>query len=132
MKGTVFRNYLAVFLGGCFGGIARYGLSMWINDAHTMLGTTVVNVVGSFLLTFITYGIAVRYDVPDWLILGLGTGFVGAFTTFSTLGLNLVRHVGSEPILACAIFALNLLLGLLASVGGYWVGQLGERWRRGW
>ncbi len=39
---------LAVFVGGFFGGVMRYGLSSVTMDGQTMVGTTIVNLLGSF------------------------------------------------------------------------------------
>lgn len=114
-----FTDLLAVFIGGFLGGIARFEVGQLLHDSTSLLGTTTVNVIGSFLLAFITYGIVIYLDVPNWLIVGLGTGFIGAFTTFSTLVLNLLQNVQDRPVYAVVIFVLNLTLGLLAAASGY-------------
>ncbi|WP_155285965.1 fluoride efflux transporter FluC [Lacticaseibacillus zhaodongensis] len=127
-----YPDIAAVFIGGCCGGAARYGIGIWLNDSKTLLGTTAVNLVGSFLLALITYGLAEYFDLPNWLILALGTGFVGAFTTFSTLVLNLVKHVGQQPVYALSIFLLNLIGGLLMALLGYLVAEWFGRRRQAW
>ncbi|GAW98449.1 fluoride efflux transporter FluC [Secundilactobacillus mixtipabuli] len=114
-------DLLAVFIGGFLGGFARFMVDQLLHDSVSLLGTTTVNIAGSFLLAFITYGLVIFFDVPNWLIVGLGTGFIGAFTTFSTLVLNLVQNVPGRPDYAMTIFALNLILGLLAALAGYLV-----------
>ncbi|WP_203652118.1 fluoride efflux transporter FluC [Secundilactobacillus yichangensis] len=114
-----FTDLLAVFIGGFLGGIVRYEIGQLLHDGTSLLGTTTVNVVGSFLLAFITYGVVIYMDVPNWLIVGLGTGFIGAFTTFSTLVLNLLQNVQDRPVYAIIIFMLNLMLGLLTAASGY-------------
>lgn len=114
-------DLLAVFVGGFLGGLVRLMVDRLIHDSVSLLETTTVNVAGSFLLAFITYGLVIYLDVPNWLIVGLGTGFIGAFTTFSTLVLNLVQNVQGRPDYAVTIFALNLILGLLAALAGYLV-----------
>ncbi|WP_125707157.1 fluoride efflux transporter FluC [Lacticaseibacillus porcinae] len=107
------QKSLAVFIGGVLGGVSRYGIDLWLHDATSLLGTLTVNLVGCFLLTYLTYGIAQRLDLPDWVSLLLGTGFVGAFTTFSTFVLNLVQHVNAESMV---IFAMNLIGGSLCTL----------------
>ncbi len=84
MRNTIWRwrDAAAVFSGGCLGGAARYGVGLWLHDGTSLLGTTVVNLTGSFLLALITYGLALYVDLPDWLILALGTGFVGGVHHF--------------------------------------------------
>lgn len=124
-----YGDIAAVFAGGAVGGVARYGVSLWLGDADTMLGTTAVNLSGSFLLAFITYGLAMYFDLPEWLILALGTGFIGAFTTFSTLVLNLFKYIAAEPAVAVSMFVLNLVGGLVAAFLGFLLAEwTGRRW----
>ena len=90
-----FSWLLAVFVGGFIGGVMRYGLSSVTMDGQTMVGTTIVNLLGSFLLAVTTYGLDMRFDLPEWLLLGIGTGVIGGFTTFSTLMLDFVNLVAT-------------------------------------
>ena len=53
-------------------------------------GIFVVNVSGSFLLGVIT-GLALYHAFPDTPRVVLGTGFCGAYTTFSTFSVETVR-----------------------------------------
>lgn len=123
MQNTIWRwrDAAAVFSGGCLGGAARYGVGLWFHDGTNLLGTTAVNLTGSFLLALITYSLALYVDLPDWLILALGTGFVGAFTTFSTLFVNVVAHAASQPAFVAVMLVVNLVGGLAAAMLGYWV-----------
>ena len=46
-------SYLLIALGSAFGGVARYGLSIWISgrtDSALPWGTILVNVSGSFMI----------------------------------------------------------------------------------
>ena len=74
---------LAVGTGGFLGAIARYYISQKLNktvEDRLPLGTLAVNLFGSFLLGFI-----LSIGLEEIYILLIGTGFLGAFTTFSTL-----------------------------------------------
>lgn len=80
MKTILFTGGIGV-LGGC-GAVARY----WVHNAIVRadprdfpLGTFVVNVSGSLLL-----GLLIGAKAGHDLRLLLGTGLLGAFTTFST------------------------------------------------
>jgi CrcB protein len=76
-----------VALGGAAGAVARYAVMVSFETFWKRpfpLATLVVNVSGSFVLgLFITLA-AERFQVdPVWRLL-IATGFVGAYTTFST------------------------------------------------
>lgn len=132
MQRLRYQDILAMFIGGCFGGIACWEIGLWLNDADTMLGTTAMNLIGRFLLEFVTYGLAVYIDLLGWLILALGTGFVGAFTTFSTMVPNLYKNVGESPVYEIRIFLLELLVGLGAAFSGYLCAEAWGRRRQTW
>jgi fluoride exporter len=78
---------LAVAGGGALGALARYGLTLfvavfWRRDFP--LATLLVNVSGSFVLGFFaTLGAEKMALDPAWRLF-VTTGFLGAFTTFST------------------------------------------------
>ena len=119
---------LAVFGGGCIGGLARYGLGLMLHDSSTLLGTTTVNLIGSFLLAYITFGVAVRLALPNWLILACGTGFVGAFTTFSTFASEAVLTMTTAPVRALVFMGVNLVGGFVMATIGF---NLTRKWVRG-
>lgn len=78
-----------VGIGGFFGAIARYFISKYLNNKTTFkvpIGTLTVNLIGASLLGFMT-GI----KVSPMILLIFGTGFMGAFTTFSTLKLEMTQ-----------------------------------------
>ena len=84
-----FYYVLVVGTGGFLGAIARYYTSQMLNRAEVdrlPLGTLAVNLIGSFLLGFI-----LSIGLKDIYILLIGTGFLGAFTTFSTLHKELLN-----------------------------------------
>ncbi len=127
MRQKTLGEYSAIFLGGCLGGMARYGVGLVLNDGVTLMGTTVVNLIGSFLLAVITYGLAQRLSLPNWLILGLGTGFVGAFTTFSTFMNEAITTAGTNPVRAAIFMLVNLIGGFLLATAGL---MLSRKWVR--
>lgn len=53
------------------------------------VGTGVVNVVGSFLLGVLT-GAGAHTDLPHAVVVGVGVGLLGGFTTFSTASVDVV------------------------------------------
>ena len=121
-------DLVLVGVGGFFGAIARRVLDSWVSgraDSAFPFGTLVVNVTGAFLLG-VLFAWAIERDVLPSEVRGpLLIGFVGAYTTFSTLMLESWRLVEDG---AWQLAALNLAgsvaLGLLAVVGGMAVGRL--------
>ena len=78
---------LAIGCGGFFGSLARWGVAQLFGRLFTTqfpLGTFVINITGSLFLGWFLTFIAGRYPVSDTMRLAVATGFVGAYTTFST------------------------------------------------
>jgi CrcB protein len=81
---------LAVFVGGFFGGLARHGLDeAFPASANRFPWTTfAINLGGAFLLALLLV-LVLEVLPPTRLVRpGLGTGFLGAFTTFSSLAVS--------------------------------------------
>lgn len=86
--------WLGVVAAGAVGAPVRYLVDGYVRDrAGEGLfpwGTYVVNVTGSLLLGLLT-GLGLFHAFPDTPRAVLGTGFCGAYTTFSTFTLETVR-----------------------------------------
>ena len=65
------------------------------------VGTTVINVTGSFLLGLLT-GFAMNQAVPQQWQLVAGTGLLGGYTTFSTASFETVRLIEDRRYVAAA------------------------------
>jgi fluoride exporter len=79
-------NVFLVGLGGFFGAISRYSVSQYINKKFSFkipIATLFINLLGSFLL-----GLIIGMGIEGTALLLMGTGFMGAFTTFSTFKLE--------------------------------------------
>ncbi|MCM3117207.1 fluoride efflux transporter CrcB [Neobacillus sp. MER 74] len=82
-------NIALVAVGGFFGAMSRFGLSILIKGKYPStfpLATLIINLFGSFLLGLI-FGANLE---NTWRLL-MGTGFMGAFTTFSTFKLENIQ-----------------------------------------
>ncbi|MCH4165217.1 MAG: CrcB family protein [Lentilactobacillus diolivorans] len=112
-------QFVAIFIGGAIGGVGRYELSNYLNEFNQFAGTTAVNLIGCFLMAIMIYGISMRFDLPEWLMLGLGTGVIGGFTTFSALMLAFITNYQQHIIGVFVFLTLNLIGGFLMALFGY-------------
>lgn len=85
------QSLLYVGMGGFLGANARYILSSWLTPALSdrlgwslPYGTAFVNITGSLLLALFVVWASRRADLAQGVTLLIGTGFFGAYTTFST------------------------------------------------
>jgi len=113
---------IAVGIGSFFGGIIRYVISGWAADlwgAFFPYGTLIVNVTGSFIMSFImVYGAEVG-TIDTNLRLFIATGMMGALTTFSTFSYETFQFLREGSFLIAGInIAINLVLGIIAVLGG--------------
>ncbi len=112
-------------VGGTAGTGARYFLTTWIGDpacTHTFpVATFTINVSGSFILG-VAAGIIGRCLPPEYgyLLLLIGTGFCGGYTTFSTFEYETFQLVRSGSWLMAMAYVLSSVLagflGVLAAV----------------
>jgi CrcB protein len=114
---------LAVGAAGALGALARFGVARLFGRLPIQfpVGTFVINITGSFFLGWFSTVVQDRYPIPETLRLAIATGFVGAFTTFSTWmyeSADLARKgAGLES-------AANLLGSLLVGLAAVWLGMV--------
>jgi len=118
----VITRCLLVGLGGFFGAVMRYLVSGWVHrwvNGSFPYGTLTVNVVGCFLLGYLS-GLAETYGLlPTPVRVLILVGFLGAFTTFSTFGLETVALLrDGEMSRALLNIALQVMLGVGAAATG--------------
>jgi fluoride exporter len=128
MPGRLGRvTLLLVGAGGFFGAVARYVLDGWVSDATGggfPWGTLVVNVSGSFVLGVLFALTVDRGIMPAEIRAPLMIGFIGAYTTFSTLMLETWRLGESGDVgPALANVGVSVVLGLVAVAAGLGVGR---------
>lgn len=116
------RTTLVIGAAGALGAVSRHQLESIVNrhwgDAFPW-GTFAVNVSGSFVLGVLIGVFAQRLNVPLWLQAGATVGFLGAYTTFSTLSMQVYRSTatGHLPV-ALANAVGSLVVGTLALYAG--------------
>lgn len=117
------RIVLFVAVGGAIGAVGRYLLSTPINQRTAPWGTIIVNLIGSALLGFLIGWFSDRSADPA-LQIGLLTGVLGGFTTFSTFSAETVLLLdGGRWQLAVMNVLVSVLFGLAAAAIGYSVGR---------
>lgn len=121
------RLLVGVMVGGALGAAARYGLdgliSDWTGGAFPW-GTFVVNISGSLLLGFLYTVFVDRFSVDPVVRTAVTVGFIGSFTTFSTLTLETLQLMQDRSYpLALANAGGGLLAGLLAVGAGTALGR---------
>jgi len=117
------RIFLLIGVGGFIGSVARYYSQQVVSKyfpSPMPYGTLSVNVLGCLIIG-VVYGLFERGNIlsPEWRIF-LATGICGGFTTFSTFSyenLQLLRD--GEFVYASAYILLSVVLGLLATYGGF-------------
>jgi CrcB protein len=85
---------LTVFAAGAAGTVCRYLLDGFVQerwDGAFPAGTLAVNLVGACLLGVVTGFVTQHASAPAVIKVGIGTGLIGAFTTFSTLAFESLR-----------------------------------------
>lgn len=121
--GHPYWSFIWVGIGGALGALVRHGIGTAVPARWPTpfpLATFLINVSGSLLLGLVV-GLGGRAGgLPSPLYLGLATGFLGAYTTFSSLSVETLRlwQAGS-PGLSLANGIGSLVVGLLAA----WLGM---------
>lgn len=115
---------IAIALGGAGGAVLRY----WTATAvYSVLGrgfpwgTLVVNVLGSFVMGFLSIVLIERMSLgPEWRAAIL-VGFLGAFTTFSTFSMETLSLLEEGAVIRAL---LNMFVSVLLCVAAAGVGVI--------
>jgi len=115
-------QYLAIAMGGAFGAMARFLVASVCGRLFATdfpVGTMAINLSGSFFLGWFLTIVANRLIVSDTLRLAVATGFVGAYTTFSTYmfeSASLLKNGETEKAMTNLLG--SVILGMLAVWAG--------------
>ena len=112
------QTILLLALAGALGTLARWGLSMLVSSlipGGFPWGIFVTNVIGCFLFGMVWALCGIHHVLNDAARLILLTGFMGAFTTFSTLIFDTQSMLSAGQTAACLInLCGQIILGLFA------------------
>jgi CrcB protein len=109
---TVVGPTYLVGLGGVVGALLRHAVGQAIDYEAFPLATLTVNVVGSFVLGLLTFS-----AVGDEVLLFVGTGACGSFTTFSSFSVGVVQLWENGRYALSVGYAAISLVGALAGIG---------------
>lgn len=120
--------------GGALGALLRHLMNSafqsqpWLGGGGFPLGILVINVLGSFLLAVVTT-LSLQGLVSESTRQAIGTGFIGAFTTFSTFEWDTDQLIRKGQLAHAALYVLgNLILGFVAvQLGRYVANRLTGR-----
>ena len=119
LQDPAIRNPIAISLGAIAGALSRYYLTLWF--AHRFgtgfpYGTFFINLTGCFGMGFfVTVALERGANVPPQVRLMVATGFLGAYTTFSTYGLDTITLLGANQlVLASAYWTGSAILGIIS------------------
>ncbi len=121
------RTAVAIAVAGAIGALARYGLQGLVaRRAHGAFpwGTFVVNITGAFALGLIFTFATERSTMAPWLRSALTIGFLGAYTTFSTLSFETYRLAADR---ALGLAFANIAGSCAAGLGAVYLGVVFAR-----
>jgi fluoride exporter len=118
-----------ISLGGALGAAVRYEftLAFPVHAGHFPFTTFAINISGAFLLGLLLEWLARHRDETDWARWFVGVGVLGAFTTFSTMAVELTLLARDGHALTAVAYATaSLAVGLAAVI----LGLVAAGWRR--
>ncbi|MBX9914701.1 MAG: fluoride efflux transporter CrcB [Pseudomonadaceae bacterium] len=114
---------LAVAAGGAVGSVLRFLTSQAVVahwPRHYFLATLLVNLLGCFLIGFLSAYFLLRTDIPLVLRTALTVGVLGGLTTFSSFSLEVLRLIEAGQTGVALSYLLGSVLGGLCAA---WLGM---------
>jgi CrcB protein len=122
-------NLFWVGIGGAVGAILRYVVAGHVQEQVKLgglpVGTLTVNVLGCLLIGLLSHAASTPGRFTHEGALFLTVGMLGAFTTFSAFGKEVVDLFQAGRVAAALVYAgAQMALGLAAVGGGYGLGRV--------
>ncbi|MCB1531826.1 MAG: fluoride efflux transporter CrcB [Alphaproteobacteria bacterium] len=118
------NTIVAIAMGGALGAVFRHGVNVGafklFGDGFPW-GTLGVNVIGSFIMGVLIAVFAQYWQPSHGVKLFLITGFLGAFTTFSTFSLDVSALWERGALGATALYVMG---SVVLSVGALFLGLM--------
>lgn len=109
-------NFIFVALGGAAGAMGRYAVSLLPVRTEFPALTFVTNILGAFLIGFISGMTESRKKVNPHEVLFWKTGVCGGFTTFSTFSLESYTLLHNKKYITGSAYMLLSVICCLAGV----------------
>lgn len=131
LQDPTFRNPIAISLGAITGALSRYYLTLWFAQRFGTAfpyGTFFINLTGCFGMGFfLTLALERVATIPPEVRLMVTTGFLGAYTTFSTYGLESVTLLRNRNFPAASFYwAGSAILGIISVQLGVLLARIGK------
>ena len=115
------KKFIYIFVCGFLGAFTRSCIyKIDFLNLSFPYSTVIVNLLGAFLLSCLTFLALKDIKLNKELHLGLTTGFLGAFTTFSTLSKDVFMMIENGNLIpAMTYISISLIGGYLCVYLGY-------------
>ncbi len=125
------RAPIAISLGAIAGALSRYYLTLWFAQRFGTAfpyGTFFINLTGCFGMgLFVTFASERVATIPPEVRLMVTTGFLGAYTTFSTYGLETFSLLRDRSYTTASLYwAGSAILGIISVQLGVILARLGQ------
>lgn len=121
---TAVSQAIAIGLGGAFGSLLRYGLSLWVHSwagRGFPYGTLAVNVVGCLAMGVLFVLLTERFAESALLRAGLLIGVLGGFTTFSSFSIETFNLIEQGEVAKATV---NALASVVLCLTATWIGVI--------
>lgn len=135
MQNSFIRTVMAIALGAIPGAVGRYLITELtkgiIGKDFSYYGTFFINVTGCFIIAlFYTLNEQKFKSLSPYIQLAIATGFCGAYTTFSTYGLETFTQIDKSNTTVGLIYWLgSMVVGMIAVQLGVILGSLNAKSR---
>ncbi len=125
--GSLLLQTCVIGLAGALGALSRYLLGRFVAQragSRFPLGTLIINVSGAFVIGLLAALVGRKLINPQQQLI-LATGFLGGYTTYSTMnweGVQLMRS--GSALRGFGYLGVSLLLGLIAIALGMALGRM--------
>jgi len=125
------RNPIDISLGAIAGALSRYYLTLWFKQHFATAfpaGTFFINLTGCFAMGFFVTLASERVaNITPEVKLMVTTGFLGAYTTFSTYGLETFSLLRDRLFNVAGLYACgSVILGVISVQLGAMLARLGR------